>query len=232
MKNYNEALARLNNRQSRKLENHTYLQNTGNAIVVKLHETNVVTFQKDGMIILNSGGWLTSTTKDRINKYSPCRITQAKGLWTVNGKYAFADGITFYKGKVTGVGNVKKQNKLQAQAKTYVDKFISKLSAGEIDLPSEADCWYCVMHTADGKSLGEVTKNQDHIPLHVKESYFVPSMLFNAIKLYPVSPIAHDWMQYQVRGLKNECDFFRDGAIRQIKSSLRHYVKQHLAIAA
>lgn len=57
MKNYKEALAKLNGRPRRKLENNTYLEERdGNTIAVKLHATDVVTFHRDGRVVLNSGG--------------------------------------------------------------------------------------------------------------------------------------------------------------------------------
>ena len=35
---------------------------------IRLHDTDVVTFYADGTIQLDSGGWKTVTTKDRMNK--------------------------------------------------------------------------------------------------------------------------------------------------------------------
>jgi hypothetical protein len=51
---------------------------------IRLHRTNVVIFRPDGKFVINSDGWLTRTTKDRINKY--CRtisVWQEKGEWYV-----------------------------------------------------------------------------------------------------------------------------------------------------
>ena len=59
---------------------------------IRLHRTDVVTFRPDGSFFINTGGWLTRTTKDRINKY--CRtiqVWQEKGEWYV-GK-VFREGI-------------------------------------------------------------------------------------------------------------------------------------------
>ena len=49
--------------------------------VWRLHHTDIVTKRPDGLYVLNSGGWRTSTTKDRINAYAPVRLYQHKHEW-------------------------------------------------------------------------------------------------------------------------------------------------------
>lgn len=95
--------------------------------VIRLHDTDIITYMPNGKIILNSGGWRTPTTKGRINEYVKVNdavdvgITQNKGLWYVLvrekgaevenewGKYhpwntvqvvPFVDGIEIYRGRV------------------------------------------------------------------------------------------------------------------------------------
>lgn len=41
---------------------------------IRLHNTDVVTYLPGGQIILNSGGWPTVTTQDRISSFSPARV--------------------------------------------------------------------------------------------------------------------------------------------------------------
>ena len=97
--NYTKAneLLQGRNYQSRKLANNTYLKRRGENIAVLLHTTDIVTFEPNGDTVLNSGGWLTSTTKARMNRYiAPIRISQVNGRWFLfqNGKsWAYADGI-------------------------------------------------------------------------------------------------------------------------------------------
>ena len=92
MKTYTEALAKLNGRDKRKLENNTYLEKRINGIAVRLHNTDVILYQPDGNIILNSNGWHTVTTKDHLNKYSPAHVHQKNYKW-FQGPYAFRDGM-------------------------------------------------------------------------------------------------------------------------------------------
>lgn len=66
-----------------KIDNHTYGVRYHHTIVVKIHDDDTWT--------LDSGGWMTVTTKSRINEYSPARISQADFVWYLNGK-EFEDG--------------------------------------------------------------------------------------------------------------------------------------------
>lgn len=59
-------------KDSRKVGNHTYLHRRGkDAIAVKLHATDVLTFHRTGQIDLCNGGYPTITTHDRMNNYLP-----------------------------------------------------------------------------------------------------------------------------------------------------------------
>lgn len=63
---------------------------------VRLHQTDVVTMHPDGTYTLDSGGWKTTTTKDRINRYAPHSLYAEKQEWwyRANGiRYRFQDGM-------------------------------------------------------------------------------------------------------------------------------------------
>lgn len=69
---YHSAVTFLGNRAERKLAHNTYVYRIDDESVgVTLHNTRIVTYYLDGRVQLNSGGWSTSTTKDRINKLLP-----------------------------------------------------------------------------------------------------------------------------------------------------------------
>ncbi len=65
-------------RNSRPIANNTRLEMRGNTygddIAVRLHGTDVVTYHADGTITLNTGGYWTVTTRDRINRFVPGNI--------------------------------------------------------------------------------------------------------------------------------------------------------------
>lgn len=98
IKSYEAADAALHDKrtgkpvQSRKLRPNTYLQRRGLAdpgvspIAIRLHNTDIVTFRNDGFIELNTDGWFTITTKDRMNRYlpDPFCIFSKKGSWHVS----------------------------------------------------------------------------------------------------------------------------------------------------
>jgi len=77
----------------RKVDNNTYVRLTDNGVAIKLHATDVVTILENGHQILNSGGWQTVTTKDRINSYSSAGISQRNGIWYMNDSSLFYDGM-------------------------------------------------------------------------------------------------------------------------------------------
>jgi hypothetical protein len=64
------------------------------SVGIMLHSTYVVKIHPDNSATLNTGGWYTSTTKDRINMYSPVRVYQRKGEWYLDDGTPYTDGVT------------------------------------------------------------------------------------------------------------------------------------------
>ena len=61
--------------------------------VVRLFNTHILTYHKDGSVTLNSGTWKTKTTKSRLNDYQDvCVVYQDKNVWYV----AVKDGDSYY----------------------------------------------------------------------------------------------------------------------------------------
>tara|TARA_Y100000310_G_scaffold328538_1_gene396811 strand:- start:696 stop:1049 length:354 start_codon:yes stop_codon:yes gene_type:complete len=82
--NYTDADLFLKDKSRRKIANNTYLQRLSeNTIGVILYNTCIVTYFKNKGCSLNSGGWKTATTKNRLNKYSPCHVIQKDYTWYV-----------------------------------------------------------------------------------------------------------------------------------------------------
>lgn len=162
----------------------TRLVRTSNGFGVKLHATIVVEIHSDGTYTLNSGGWLTPTTKERINLYAPVIIHQSKNVWYLGSEIPFFDGIRVNsRGKVLSAIPKKatQHQKNEAVAENYSKKYAAEVLSGNFKRPSGGDCWYCAMKTEDGKNFGDASSN-DHIRQHVKENYFVPALLWNALK--------------------------------------------------
>lgn len=54
-------------------------------VAVRYHNTNVVTYDGENNVLLNHGGWMTPTTKARINQYAPhgIQVFQKNFEWYV-----------------------------------------------------------------------------------------------------------------------------------------------------
>lgn len=244
MNTYIEAAEQLGGKASRKLENNTYLHRIDeHTIAVKLHDTDVVTYYDDGRIVLNSGGWRTVTTKDRMEKYSPVWLRSFDGDWHIarHGEAGyrktgdiFNDGVTLEVSsdgelKITGAGQ--STVKLRKQAWLYVKRFVESIIRGDVGVrPSNGDCWYCVMKDKDGKTLGDLSGDSGHIKDHIKADYFVPSLLYNAIKETPVSPFAEGALATLENG-GTLTEWQAEIMARQVTHSLKRYLGRRLGFA-
>ena len=94
-----EAISRLNGRSSKKVGNNTYLESGDDgAVHLKLHSTRIISWNADGTVKVNSGGWRTVTTKARLNAFlDGAEVFQKNFDWfvMVGGKVIeFEDGMT------------------------------------------------------------------------------------------------------------------------------------------
>jgi hypothetical protein len=234
-----EILAGGRNPNTRKVANNTYVERRGEDFAVRLHNTDVVTFKADCRIVLDSGGWQTVTTKDRINASlnHDWALRSEKGVWRVerrgHGGYQtvalFKDGVTLYPdGRVEGgdpadaeAGVQRRKRKVLAYIKGYADAFVK----GEVKAPTAGDCWYCSMRTEDGKTMGDhVGATESHLQAHVDEKYYVPSLLANAIEENPgsVSQFSRGYIGETWAGRQPET--WGDIAQRDIKRALKKYL--------
>jgi len=219
---------------------------TDGSRVIRLHLTDIITYNPDGSCTLNTDGrWQTVTTKDRMNKFSPVSIHQEKSIWYVRNDYVdgkthvYADGITFYlNGTVKGEGrDPKVYLRLTKDINKYVKGYMTALVNRKIPLPSGGDCWDCCMKDKNGRSMGDLISSKDlhgnnHIISHFKEKYYVPSLLINAMEEMGSSQIAKScvgyWMGAHETNVGSWADFVKD----QLARNLRRYLKRRLGMAA
>lgn len=96
---YSKADKVLGDSNSKVIGNNTELvRRNGSTIVVKLHGHPVVKYNRGGSTQVSSAGYKTSTTKDRINRYTPAGVSvvQRDFQWFLkkNGeKREFRDGM-------------------------------------------------------------------------------------------------------------------------------------------
>lgn len=223
------------NRNGRKIANNTYAERRGDAIAIRLHSTDILTFNPDGSVVANSGGWRTVTTKARLNEYLPFGygIYQNRGNWywsqagTINQIRFYSDG-----------DSINADGKLNAQAKPADEsnalKFrkrvnaYAKLCADALPLsgPNGGDCWHCHMVTTDGETLGDASRDTAHIESHMKEKYVVPSLVFHAMK-------EKGWSTEKIpfAAAFGHCNSFLDCARREVKSAVARYIFKRYAMA-
>src|SRR2546423_133014 len=74
----------LGKRERKKLARNTYLERRENGFAVRYHATDVATWTKTGLV-LDSGGYRTVTTRERINWALPMDVSlsQTRGVWSV-----------------------------------------------------------------------------------------------------------------------------------------------------
>lgn len=92
--------ALLSNLDRRKLGNNTYaVRLDPQSIGVQLHQTYVVILFDDGSVRLDSGGWHTNTTRDRINAFLPYpfALVQQKHTWYIDQIFNATNGEGRYR---------------------------------------------------------------------------------------------------------------------------------------
>lgn len=239
IRNYEQAAQYLGTKAERPLENNTRIRRRDdNAIVIRLHSTDIITYfpaeaVNPPVIVLNSGGWLTSTTKARLNTYGPpaFRIWQERGQWKLYNwetleSWPWAEGITIDAAGVVynagDLGETERIRLLNRDVRKYVKGFVTALLAGKIPAPGAGDCWAC---------NGVLPGHGDHIQQHVDESYYVPSLLVNAIDAFPVSIIVRQRVGELLGAIPGDDKFLDDVTRSQVTSSLTRYLKRELGIA-
>ncbi|KKK93888.1 hypothetical protein LCGC14_2688360, partial [marine sediment metagenome] len=165
----------------RNIANNTRLERRSGSIALRYHATDVVTYHLDGSLTLDSGGWRTTTTKERINWALPrgLHLRRDKGVWFVGSSWfdngiPFADGMRI--GPRGGITGAKTDTPSKDRAiKRRVQAF-AQLCADALPLPkpSNGDCWFCYMVTENGQTLGDRSHEADHLDSHMEESYAVP----------------------------------------------------------
>lgn len=88
-KSFAEADGFLGERRSAKLGYDTGLRRVGlDQIVLRFKETDIITYGRDGSVLLDNGGWATRTTRERFREFTPVDVRQRGGreFWIANDK--------------------------------------------------------------------------------------------------------------------------------------------------
>ena len=226
------------------------LEDEKDILAVRLHDTNVVTYNPSGKIEFTTGGWHTVTTKDRINRFSPINVWQHQRVWYVarSGygegdafQYGFKDGM-YLDGKgflVDADPDPSIQKKYIKLAKDYSKRFVRELSLGNVGVPSAGDCFFCLSKTVEtGRTLHEeYVKHNDFggILSHIEEPYYVPSLLVRAMDRFGVSRAAQSYAWSHMQSAKEsypEADSRMGGICSdQIQKAVYRYTLGLLGVA-
>jgi hypothetical protein len=233
------------------IANNTHLvRRNEETIAVRLHSTDVVTYYKDGDVMLNSGGWQTVTTKDRMNRFSPYSVWQEKGIWYVHAKIAkglvlvpqdlvYDDGVTIHPdGTADGAISRERLREIEKDRRkvaAYVKRFVTAVQKRKIESPNSGDCWFCSMQDEKTeKPLGEATGNTEHLREHVAENYYVPSLLTYACAEAQLAPF--DWNTLAAHWSDSDASdadrrvFNSDLSWQRIRRALRAYLFSQLGL--
>lgn len=209
------------------------------AVVTRLHQTDVVRELSPGRYQLNSGGWRTPTTKDRINGTLRGYVLFAdKGTWYVRrGSHPYADwaarhvdSIPYFDDmilpdafdKPAARKRAEKNEQGELALRKQILAFVRLVDrVDQLPLPDTGDCWLCALHDASGKTMGEHGDDRDHLLNHIREKYLHGSLLVNAMR----------WAGYQDVGIRYWLSRPK-GHRRSVKSALRRYLCRKLGLSA
>lgn len=210
---------------------------------IRLHGTDIVDYLPKGKVRLDSGGWKTMTTKDRINSFSPFKVYSDRGVWKVYPErdsglepVPFFDGIVlpdaFKMPKAKAERLVTQQEKLKARIKAVVAKAI--VAGKPVPRPEMGDCFICM---AERSELGKRIEregydycraprpdlNNDHIESHIREGYIHGSLIFNAYLDAGYKPFRWQW----------DCERIERGdSVRDMRRIVAAYLKRRMGLTA
>lgn len=189
-----ESLKNIQCTTSRVVANNTFMYTAmDTSTVFRLHMTDIVTIKPDDSYILNSGGWRTVTTKERINRYLPGGVAlfSVKGVWKLFGQQwcvLFEDGMVIPADRSKPKVQWEKQHTArlrtyQKQIKAYTDKMKGMIAEGNLPKPEIGDCFFCMAEPGQEARLSHKNPlgNNDHIIQHLKEKYVHGHLIFNAM---------------------------------------------------
>lgn len=137
-------------------------------VIVRLYATDIATFTPE-YIVVNTGGFNTVTTRDRLNQVLPFGAYTEKNILKINGQPI---NIT---GKFTYEGAPVETDADTLTAKKALWKEIDKLIDAYLENPVEpqtGDCFYCSMFGA----------TSDCILSHIAAKYAHGSLYVNAMR--------------------------------------------------
>lgn len=209
-------------------------------VAVKYHDTIIAWFYNNGDVQINSGGWRTATTKGWLGEFG-VRVWSEGGTWYVHhhdARYVFKDNMVLHAdGTVSGAGTESDkvlEKKLRAQITQYAKKFSEAIADNKIEAPSAGDCFFCYMRVSESNvPLGEANQDTEHLLSHMKEKYFVPSLLWRALEVAPcANMITKQVIAGMFQGAKIEANaFYNTAAVETCRKAIRWYLLKQFGLS-
>lgn len=168
---------------------------------IRLHYTDIMVFRPDGSIFLDSGGWKTVTTKERMNRYLPGGMSLyqqdgfwyldyhpsgwgAEGGWTVpyTDKIVIPADLSKPKQDAIALNEVATHKRLKRLINKMCREVKQMMDSNTLPTPNAGDCWTCSMfeHAQLRENPRGKLSDSTHIVSHLEEGYIHGSLIANA----------------------------------------------------
>lgn len=228
----------------RKIANNTFRYSTTEGCnVIRLHLTDIATQLANGSVRLNTGGWKSVTTKDRINGalgdfgLGDFYVYSSKGQWFVGKRPEHVDAIPFTDGMILPDAWNDPDARAEAHRQGVAAKLLKKAirdfvnttitDGGELPQPSGGDCWICMAQRETTPEQGEYrgegmkTHNGDvrHLLEHIREGYMHGTLIVNALK-------SGGWNDWQIANIAYRPNFDR----KRVRRAVAKYLQKRLGL--
>ena len=139
--NYHELDQYLGNKNDRKIGFETIVHRVDDyEIAIKHYRTNILVVDATNIVTINTNGWKTKTTKDRLNQFLNCMrvgIAQKKGEWFIhgsNGSFPYEDGTEVHGGGYILTPSEKKAEQTNLKDKPHIYGDDSEIDPEQRDL--------------------------------------------------------------------------------------------------
>ena len=223
------------------------------SIGLKLHDTVIVIYSDNGTIQLNTDGWQTVTTRERMNRWqNKFSIHQTQFIWYItyqNETYLFEDNMYLtYDNKVLSSDlkpikpydkqAIKKAKALKCKVDAYCNEMVNRFINQKLPMHDAGDCLLCSMVRVDNNEpLG--MNDSSHILSHIKEKYYVPSLFNNMInealkpnQVYGLAQIdKHNiaWC-YKQNGWESTEPWGLEITEKRLKMLFKRYIRRHIGL--
>jgi hypothetical protein len=259
---HSSLVALPNGRPSRKVANNTLaVRLESGAVALRLHQTDILTAEPSGAVVINSGGWRTSTTKARLNEYlrDGLSISQSRGVWhwsrtlaqpSSDGMHRESLGVFSDGDRLTRTGRLILKARPDAEDKARkltreVNRF-AKLCADSlpIEQPGAGDCFYCGLVVQDEKPapLGAAHHYNGNPPVCRKSLGDATGIVSHLIEHMREGYVVPSLVMSALRE-RGETDLILAGAFgqapfalpiarRYVKAAVARYLKRRLSLAS